>query len=56
MKASLVPVKFNQPRYAAQHTTAGGVSERSPVRQPRSRQKTSNVMSEAMPLYLTRLS
>jgi hypothetical protein len=52
MKASLVPAKFNQPRCAAQQTTAGGVSERNPVRQPSSRQKTSNVMRVAMHLDL----
>src|SRR4029077_10462437 len=50
MKASLVPAKFSQPRCAAQQTTAGAVSERSPVRQPRRRQKRSKVMIVAMRL------
>jgi hypothetical protein len=35
MKASLVPAKCNQPRCAAQHTSAGGVSDRRPSTPPR---------------------
>jgi hypothetical protein len=44
-KASLVPAKCNQPRCAAQQTVAGGVSERSPVTQPRRKQRRSKVMT-----------
>jgi hypothetical protein len=51
MKASLVPAKSSQPRFAAQQTTAGAVSERSPVRLPRRRQKRSKVMIVAMRLF-----
>ncbi len=53
-KANSVPAKCNQPRCAAQQTTAGGVSERSPVRQPRRKQKQrkSKVMTVAMHLSL----
>ncbi len=58
-KASLVPAKCNQPRCAAQQTAAGGVSERSPVRQPRRKQRRSNVMTGNVPFlrrqYLTLL-
>jgi hypothetical protein len=46
----LVPAKCNQPRCAAQQTTAGGVSDRCPVRQPRRKQRRSNVMTVAMHL------
>ena len=52
IKASLLPAKSSQPRYAAQPTTAGAVSERSPVRLPRRRQKRSNVMIVAMRLWV----
>ena len=47
--ASLVPAKCNQPRWVAQQTTAGAVSERSPVKQPRRKQRRSNVMTGNAP-------
>jgi hypothetical protein len=48
MKASLVPEKCNQLRCAAQHTTAGAVSERNPATQPRRKQNSSSVMTMAL--------
>ena len=47
--ASLVPAKCNQPRCAAQHTTAGAVSERSPATQPRKKQRRNTVMHHRIP-------
>jgi hypothetical protein len=44
-KASLAPAKCSQPKCAAQQITAEGVSERSPVRQPRRKQRRSSVMA-----------
>jgi hypothetical protein len=50
--ASLVPAKCNQPRCAAQQTAAAGVSDRSPVKQPRTKQRRSKVTTLATHLSL----
>jgi hypothetical protein len=46
-KANLVPSKCNQPKHAAQHTSAGGVSDRRPSTQPR-RNASKNVIIVAV--------